>query len=354
MQMTNVISRLSETPGAIRRAGPRARRRHRRGARRARRRRRRARAAARGGRRVSVPAAHLAVRPRRPARPRREGARLARARGDRRPRGRRRARARRTRRARTCRRCSAEPREKPVYVRVNRRHGLDRRPRGRRALADRRRHRAEGRARPTDVPVLGSARRSHCLIESALGRRGGVRDRVAPRRARASRSARPTCARRPARSRRVSTGRASRIVNAAVAAGLPRPPQSVYPHVARPRRPRARRAARGRELGHLGRAAIHPDQLPVIEQAYLPTAAEVERARATIERLEEVGVGTLGRRRRSSTPAMLGGGAPGRRARRALRDRVNGDPDRQPFPRPRRQRQRRLLVRRDRARARRR
>ena len=37
---------------------------------------------------------------------------------------------------------------------------------------------------------------------------------------------------------------------------------------------------RGRELGHLGRAAIHPDQLPVIEQAYLPTASEVDRAQA--------------------------------------------------------------------------
>ena len=35
---------------------------------------------------------------------------------------------------------------------------------------------------------------------------------------------------------------------------------------------------RGRELGHLGRAAIHPDQLEPIEQAYLPTESELERA----------------------------------------------------------------------------
>ena len=83
-----------------------------------------------------------------------------------------------------------------------------------------------------------------------------------------------------------------RIVNAAVAAGLPRPPQSVYPHV-RDAEGLARSCARGRELGHLGRAAIHPDQLPVIEQAYLPTDAEVERARATVERLEAAGAGTL-------------------------------------------------------------
>ena len=81
-----------------------------------------------------------------------------------------------------------------------------------------------------------------------------------------------------------------RIVNAAVAAGLPRPPQSVYPHV-RDAEGLARSCARGRELGHLGRTAIHPDQLPVIEQAYLPTDDEVERARATVERLEAAAQG---------------------------------------------------------------
>jgi len=83
----------------------------------------------------------------------------------------------------------------------------------------------------------------------------------------------------------------SRIVNAAVAAGLPRPPQSVYPHV-RDLDGLAESCRRGRELGQLGRAAIHPDQLPAIEQAYLPTAAEVERARETVDRLD-AGVGTL-------------------------------------------------------------
>jgi citrate lyase subunit beta / citryl-CoA lyase len=83
-----------------------------------------------------------------------------------------------------------------------------------------------------------------------------------------------------------------RIVNAAVAAGLPRPPQSVYPHV-RDLDGLARSCRRGRAIGHLGRAAIHPDQLPVIEQAYLPTRAEVDQARATVKRLEAAGVGTL-------------------------------------------------------------
>jgi citrate lyase subunit beta / citryl-CoA lyase len=84
-----------------------------------------------------------------------------------------------------------------------------------------------------------------------------------------------------------------RIVNAAVAAGLPRPPQSVYTDI-RDLDGLAESCRRGRALGHLGRAAIHPDQLAVIEQAYRPTSQEVERARATVERLEAGGVGTLG------------------------------------------------------------
>jgi citrate lyase subunit beta/citryl-CoA lyase len=82
-----------------------------------------------------------------------------------------------------------------------------------------------------------------------------------------------------------------RIVNAAVAAGLPRPPQSVYPHV-RDLDGLAESCRRGRAVGHLGRSAIHPDQLEVIEREYLPTDDEVERARATVERLT-AGVGTL-------------------------------------------------------------
>ncbi len=83
-----------------------------------------------------------------------------------------------------------------------------------------------------------------------------------------------------------------RIVNAAVAAGLPRPPQSVYPHV-RDLEGLARSCHRGRALGHLGRSAIHPDQLPVIEEAYLPKSNEVEAARATIAQLEGAGAGAL-------------------------------------------------------------
>ena len=84
-----------------------------------------------------------------------------------------------------------------------------------------------------------------------------------------------------------------RIVNAAVAAGLPRPPQSVYPHL-NDDEGLARSCLRGRELGHLGRSAIHPAQLSIIEQAYLPTEEEPARARATVEQLEHAqGTATL-------------------------------------------------------------
>jgi citrate lyase subunit beta / citryl-CoA lyase len=76
----------------------------------------------------------------------------------------------------------------------------------------------------------------------------------------------------------------SRTINAAVAAGLQRPPQSVYPRL-RDDDGLARSCARGRALGHLGRTAIHPAQLPVIEAAYLPTEREVEEARALLAQL---------------------------------------------------------------------
>lgn len=77
----------------------------------------------------------------------------------------------------------------------------------------------------------------------------------------------------------------SRVVNAAAAAGLPRPPQSVYPDIVDLEGLEAS-CARGRELGFLGRAAIHPRQLAVIEQAFLPTAAELAAARELVDAFE--------------------------------------------------------------------
>ncbi|MER6060884.1 CoA ester lyase [Streptomyces sp. NPDC001792] len=74
----------------------------------------------------------------------------------------------------------------------------------------------------------------------------------------------------------------SRVVVAARAAGLAPPPQSVHPDI-RDLDGLAASCAHGRSLGFLGRAAIHPRQLPVIERAYLPTPAEIEHAETIIK-----------------------------------------------------------------------
>ncbi|MER6420352.1 CoA ester lyase [Streptomyces sp. NPDC001137] len=74
----------------------------------------------------------------------------------------------------------------------------------------------------------------------------------------------------------------SRIVVAARAAGLPPAPQSVHPDI-RDLEGLAASCAHGRTLGFLGRAAIHPRQLPIIERAYLPTEREVEEAETIVK-----------------------------------------------------------------------
>ncbi|MGW2568411.1 HpcH/HpaI aldolase/citrate lyase family protein [Streptomyces sp. NPDC001537] len=74
----------------------------------------------------------------------------------------------------------------------------------------------------------------------------------------------------------------SRIVVAARAAGLPPAPQSVHPDI-RDLEGLAASCAHGRALGFLGRAAIHPRQLPIIERAYLPTDREVEEAETIVK-----------------------------------------------------------------------
>ncbi|MET7454424.1 CoA ester lyase [Streptomyces sp. NPDC005574] len=74
----------------------------------------------------------------------------------------------------------------------------------------------------------------------------------------------------------------SRIVVAARAAGLAPPSQSVHPDI-RDLAGLAASCAHGRALGFLGRAAIHPRQLPVIERSYLPTEREIEQAEAIVK-----------------------------------------------------------------------
>jgi citrate lyase subunit beta/citryl-CoA lyase len=144
-------------------------------------------------------------------------------------------------------------------------------------------------AAPADVPTARLP--VHCLIESAAGVEAAYDIARTPGVAGISLGESDLRSETGALEAGLDWARA-RIVNAAVAAGLPRPQQSVYPRL-NDDHGLARSCARGRELGHLGRAAIHPRQLPIIEQAYLPTDAEVERAAATVERLEAAGAGTL-------------------------------------------------------------
>ncbi|QNP73266.1 CoA ester lyase [Streptomyces roseirectus] len=77
----------------------------------------------------------------------------------------------------------------------------------------------------------------------------------------------------------------SRAIVAARAASLPPPPQSVHPHT-KDLAALAATSAQGRRLGFLGRAAIHPRQLPVIESAYLPTQEEIEKAESILKAAE--------------------------------------------------------------------
>ncbi|WP_405839053.1 HpcH/HpaI aldolase/citrate lyase family protein [Streptomyces sp. NBC_01518] len=74
----------------------------------------------------------------------------------------------------------------------------------------------------------------------------------------------------------------SRVIVAARAAGLAPPSQSVHPDI-RDQEGLAASCAHGRALGFLGRAAIHPRQLPVIERAFLPTNEEIEEAETIVK-----------------------------------------------------------------------
>jgi citrate lyase subunit beta/citryl-CoA lyase len=123
--------------------------------------------------------------------------------------------------------------------------------------------------------------RLHCLVESALGVENAFAIASVPGVTGISLGEADLRAETGASEAGLDWTRA-RIVNAAVAAGLPRPVQSAYTHV-RDLNGLAASCARGRELGHLGRAAIHPDQLEVIERAYLPADDDVARAREVLE-----------------------------------------------------------------------
>ena len=85
----------------------------------------------------------------------------------------------------------------------------------------------------------------------------------------------------------------SRVVAAARAAGLSAPVQSVYTDV-RDLEGLRRSTRDGKNLGFLGRSAIHPAQLPVINEVFTPTEEEVSGAEELLSRLEESAGGGTG------------------------------------------------------------
>jgi citrate lyase subunit beta / citryl-CoA lyase len=84
----------------------------------------------------------------------------------------------------------------------------------------------------------------------------------------------------------------SRIVSASRAAGLPGPIQSVYTRVNDLDGLR-RSTEEGKSMGFVGRSAIHPSQVPIINEVFTPTEEEVAEAQELLDRLEgEAGSGT--------------------------------------------------------------
>lgn len=73
----------------------------------------------------------------------------------------------------------------------------------------------------------------------------------------------------------------ARCVAAARAAGLDSPVQSVFTDVSDLDRLR-QSTERGRAQGFFGRSAIHPRQVPVINEVFTPSADQVERANAVL------------------------------------------------------------------------
>ena len=84
----------------------------------------------------------------------------------------------------------------------------------------------------------------------------------------------------------------SRVVAATRGAGLPSPVQSVYTNV-RDKDGLRRSTEEGKNMGFVGRSAIHPAQIEVINEVFTPTEEEVAEAKELLSRLEEsAGTGT--------------------------------------------------------------
>ena len=83
-----------------------------------------------------------------------------------------------------------------------------------------------------------------------------------------------------------------RVLFAARAAGLPAPMLSAYPGI-RDLDGLRTDTERGRDLGWVGRTAIHPSQLDVIADVFRPDATQVEWARSVLAATGSGGVSTL-------------------------------------------------------------
>jgi citrate lyase subunit beta/citryl-CoA lyase len=84
-----------------------------------------------------------------------------------------------------------------------------------------------------------------------------------------------------------------RLVVAARAAGLPAPAMSVWSDL-NDLAGLAASCALGRSLGMLGRAAIHPRQVPVIAAAFQPSPRELDQARALLAAFAEASAADSG------------------------------------------------------------
>lgn len=83
-----------------------------------------------------------------------------------------------------------------------------------------------------------------------------------------------------------------RLLYAVRSAGKPAPMMSVYPAIRDLDGLRAD-TERGRAMGFVGRTAIHPSQVPVIREAFVPDPTEVEWAEAVVAATTGGGVATL-------------------------------------------------------------
>lgn len=187
----------------------------------------------------------------------------------------------------------AEPADVPLYVRVNDLDGMDVLE-DLRAVADRpglcglRLPKVQSAQQVQDVQAVAATLTArplelHCLIESAVGVEAAYE--IASAHSRVAGIGLGEADLSADLNVGDEAGLAyarSRIVVAARAAGLPPPAMSVYANVT-DLDGLADSCARGRSLGFLGRTAIHPRQLPVIEAAFRPGDTDVVRARELLD-----------------------------------------------------------------------